>query len=127
MIILLGNIHKIQQSEIWLANGLTKNKHQHLECINCTTLAEKFRSKLRQSLPAFHAFTGCDYTAAFYNRGKVKPFRLFSKNEKYQVVFASLTDEADVFINEQMETVQEFTAIMYVIKIEWMKRDIEYF
>ncbi|XP_049318490.1 uncharacterized protein LOC125780337 isoform X2 [Bactrocera dorsalis] len=117
LVILLGNIHKIQHSEIWLANSATKNKNnQHLECINCTELALKLGSKLCRSLPAFHAFTGCDYTAAFYNKGKVKPYKLFSKNEKYQTVFSSLTDEADLFINEKMDTVQEFTVNMYGIK-----------
>lgn len=116
LVILLGNIHKIQQSEIWLANSVSRKKNQHLECVNCTELAAKLGSKLCQSLPAFHAFTGCDYTAAFYNKGKVKPFKLLSSNEKYQTVFTSLKDEADIFINEKMDIVQEFTASMYGIK-----------
>lgn len=93
-----------------------KTNNQHLDCINCTDLALKLGSKLCQSLPAFHAFTGCDYTAAFYNKGKVKPFKIFSKNERYQTVFASLTDAADIFIDKKMNTVQEFTASMYGIK-----------
>ncbi|CAH1101840.1 unnamed protein product [Psylliodes chrysocephalus] len=108
-------MHKISESEIWLANSATKKtNNQHLDCINCTNLALKLGSKLCRSLPAFHAFTNFDYMAAFYNKGKVKPFRLFLRKERYQTVFASLTDEADIFINEKMDTVQEFTANDYL-------------
>lgn len=116
-IILLGNMHKLSELEILLANSATKKtSNQHLDCINCTKLASKLGPKLCKSLPAFHAFTGCDYTAAFYNKGKVKPFKLFSKNEKYQTVFTSLIDEADIYINEKIDIVQEFTCKMYGIK-----------
>lgn len=117
LIILLGNMHKLIGSEIWLASSATKkSNNQTVDCINCTDLALELGIKLCQSLPAFHAFTGCDYTAAFYNKGKVKPFQQFSKNEKYQTVFASLTDAADIFIGEKMKTVQEFTSSMYGVR-----------
>lgn len=79
-------------------------------------MAKKLGTTLCQSLPAFHAYTGCDYTAAFYQKGKVRPLKLFSKNESYQIIFASLLDEADIFINEKMQAVQEFTSHMYGIK-----------
>lgn len=73
-------------------------------------------TKLCQSLPAFHAFTGCDYTAAVYQKGRVRPFKLLSKNETYQDVFASLLEEADIFLKHKMKTVEEFTLSMYGIK-----------
>lgn len=75
LITILGNIHKIVDSVIFLQMSATKKtKDKHLDCINCTDLALKLGPKLCQSLPAFHAYTGCDYTSAFYNKGKVKPF-----------------------------------------------------
>lgn len=117
LIILLANMHKVSQTEIWLAgSAIKKGNNKDLNCINCTELALKLGSTLCLSLPAFHAFTGCDYTAAFYNKGKVRPFTNYSKNETYQKIFASLTDEADIFIDEKMDVVQEFTALMYGIK-----------
>ena len=67
-------------------------------------------------MPAFHAFTGCDYTAAFYNKGKVKPFKIFSKRKDFQEIFASLMDPTDLLINEKTSSVQEFTALLYGIK-----------
>lgn len=78
LIILLGNMHKLMESESFLASSTTKKtNNQFVDCINCTDLALKLGIKLCQSLPAFHAFTGCDYTAAFSNKGKVKPFQIF--------------------------------------------------
>lgn len=116
LIILLANMHKVPQTEIWLAGSATKTKNKDLNCINCTDLALKLGPTLCLGLPAFHAFTGCDYTAAFYNKGKVRPFKIFSKNETYQRTFAQLTDDADIFNNKKMKVVQEFTALMYGIK-----------
>lgn len=107
-------MHKILQSAIWLASSTTKMQHnQHLDFINCIDLALKLGSKLCQSLPAFHAYTGCDYTAAFYNKGKIIPLKIFSQNKKYQTVFISLTNEADVFNYEKTDGIQEFTAKFY--------------
>lgn len=116
LIILLGNMNHLQQSEIWLATSAKKTNTKDFDCINCTDLAQKLGSTLCRGLPAFHAFTGCDYTAAFFLKGKTKPFKLFSKNETYQNVFASLLDETDILLNEKMNVVQEFTANMYGIK-----------
>lgn len=116
LIIILGNIHKLSESTIFLATSATKKQSHHLDCINCIDLALKLGQKLCKSLPAYHAFTGCDYTAAFYNKGKIRPFKMFSKNETYQTVFASLNDSADIFNDEKMNAVQEFTAEMYGVK-----------
>ena len=117
LIILLGNMHKIKNSEIWLATSLSKKRNSNdLNCINCTELASKLGLDLCLGLPAFHAYTGSDYTAAFYNKGKVRPFNLFSKNQTYQKYFASLTDEADVYLQEKMDVIEEFTVAMYGIK-----------
>lgn len=73
LIILLGNMHKLSELTIFLATSANKKQpNQHLDCINCIDLALKLGPKLCKSLPAFHAFTGSDYTAAFYNKGKVE-------------------------------------------------------
>ena len=82
----------------------SKKKNREVNCINCTELASKFGSPSCLVLPAFRSFTGCDYTAAYYNKGKVRPFRIFSKSEIYKKIFVSLTNEADIFINEKFKT-----------------------
>ena len=37
-------------------------------------------------------------------------------SEIYQKIFTSLTNEADIFINENINVVQKFTALMYGIR-----------
>lgn len=81
---------------------------------------------LCRGLPAFHAFTDCDYTAAFYNKGKVKPFKIFSKRTDFQEIFASLTDPVDLLIEEKIEYVQEFTALIHGIKYCLSVNDARY-
>lgn len=94
LIILLGSMHKFDALEIWLNTANPKNKDQ--SCINCTELSNILGQNLCCSLPAFHAFTGCDYTAAFYRKGKVKPFEILEKNEKYQTAFQHLNNPSDI-------------------------------
>ncbi|CAH2109151.1 unnamed protein product [Euphydryas editha] len=116
LIILLGNIHKVADMEIWLAGTKSKKTKKDVSCINCTQLAAKLGPTVCRALPAFHAFTGCDYSAAFYNKGKVRPFKIFLPNNNFQTVFASLTNISDIFNDQKMSVVQEFTALMYGVK-----------
>ena len=51
--------------------------------INITELAEVLTPELCMTLPAFHAFTGSDYSAAFLIKEKAKPLKLIEGNEKY--------------------------------------------
>lgn len=113
LIILLANMHKFSETEIFLTMKGTNNINN---CINCSELAIHLGRTLCQSLASFHAFTGCDYTSAFFNKGKIRPFKLLSTHEKFQKCFKSLLDEADIFIDEKMDIVQEFTCLIYGIK-----------
>lgn len=102
LIIILGNIHKFPDKKNWLAGSSSKKqKNREFNCTNCSELASTLDPQLCFSLPAFHAYTGCDYTAAFYNKGKARPFKIFSKNKKFQIVFASLTDDANLFLEKK--------------------------
>lgn len=105
LIILLATIHNFPQMQIWLAGSSTKKSSKRdLDCINCTDLARKLCLTLCLGLPAFHAFTGCDYTAAFYNKEKVKP----------------------LLLEDNIQRVQEFTAILYEIKQCYNINDARY-
>lgn len=117
LIILLGNIHKFANLQIWLANSTSKKTtNQDQACINCTKLSVELGPTLCLALPAFHAFTGCDYTAAFFNKGKVRPFKIFCKHQNIQETFASLSNPEDILDDNKMIVVQEFIALMYGIK-----------
>ncbi|CAB3249495.1 unnamed protein product [Arctia plantaginis] len=114
LIILLGNMHKFPNLQIWLANSTSKKINNKDEVyINCTDLSIKLGATLCHALPAFHAYTGCDYTAAFFNKGKVRPLNVFIKHPQIQQVFASLTDPSDIFDETKIDAVQEFTCLIY--------------
>ena len=42
-------------------------------------------SQLLSALPAFHALFGCDYTAAFSRKGKIRPFKYLENSEEAHV------------------------------------------
>ena len=73
----------------------------------------RFGQSLCNSLPAFHAFTGCDYSASFYGKGKATPFNIFEKKQKCQKVSESLVDPSNIFDEDAIDAVQEFTCLMY--------------
>ena len=53
---------------IWMDVGLSiSNTRKH---INVTQLAEHLAPELCSAFPAYHAFTGCDYTPVFLEEGK---------------------------------------------------------
>jgi len=45
------------------------------------------------ALPAFHAFFGCDYTAAFSRKEKKRPLKPLEANQETQCVFSNLTED----------------------------------
>ena len=64
--------------KLWLEVG-TQSKNT-IRYISIDQTCEKFGSSLCYALPAFHVFTGCDYTASFKMKGKVAPFNLLEKS-----------------------------------------------
>ena len=60
--------------------------------INVTSIQRSIGSAMCHALPAFHAFTGSDYTSAFVRKGKVRPFATLQKNIEAQKAFGALTE-----------------------------------
>lgn len=63
-------------------------------------------------MPAFHAITGCDYTATFPRKGKVRPFQILEKNRHRQIVFGTLGVD-ETLTDAQISGVEEFVCLMY--------------
>lgn len=85
LVIILGNIHKFKdrEYEIWLSNFNPKNKA--INIVNyCSKLANYLGENICLSLPGFHAFTGGDYTAAFFRKTQ-KKLNILKKNHQYQL------------------------------------------
>ena len=64
------------------------------------------------ALPALHAFTGNDYTSAFYGIGKGKALNILRKSKEYLHTFARFGDsfrfDADLF-----ELIEKFVCCLY--------------
>lgn len=58
-----------------------------LRYINLTKIHDYLGST--QALPAFHAFSGCDYEASFYGKGKKTPFTILKNCNQTRAAFAS--------------------------------------
>ena len=104
---------------LWMDTGTNaKNTRRY---INLTAIGEVLGPLLCESLPAFHAFTGCDYTSAFVRKGKKRPFAKLEKSKDTQRVFASLGSEKGVTATNRV-SLQTFTASMYGAKQKesWM-------
>jgi len=91
-------------------NGRNTRKY-----INLTAVGEVMGALLCESLPAFHAFTGCDYTSAFVRKGKKRPFAILEKNKNIQQAFVSLGSDKGVTDNDR-KSLQAFTASTYGAK-----------
>ena len=77
----------------------------YVKYVNVSVLTDSLGPLLSSAIPVFHAFTGCDYTAAFARKGKLKPFVLLEKNKHFQNVFATLgkSESVEHEINKDIE------------------------
>ena len=64
------------------------------------------------ALPGFHAFTGLDYTAAFNNKGKIKPFKIMEGNEEFQNAFASFGLRESIHC-DTLKVIEKFVCALY--------------
>ena len=63
----------------------------NLRYIDISKLYRKLRDMLCRALPGYHAFMGCDYTAALCRKGKVWPFKIQENNLKCQEVYGRIS------------------------------------
>ena len=66
LLILLVNMDKFTDKNMWMEVGfVTKN----------------LGMQICKALPAFHAFTGCDYSPAFLGKGKLRPLKILLRDK----------------------------------------------
>ena len=87
--------------------------------ININEINKALGNLLCSSLPGFHAFTGSDFTPAFYKKGKSKPFLILQATEKYQTAFKNLADPT--LFDSTKDTIQEFVCEVYGTKKNKLK------
>ena len=111
LIIALGSLHLLAEGkQVWIETRLvTKNK---LRYININQIHNHFGVGFYTARPAFHAFSGCDYTTSFNRKGKIRPMKLLEKNEIVQQVFSKLHDW-DAITEEDIQIVEGLVCAMY--------------
>ena len=111
IVIALGVYHNLQNNlNLLLEIGsFTDNT---LEYVNVNELYMLLESKLWQALPALHIFTGSDYTAAFYGKGKLRPLKKLEKSDEFLEAFASL-GSSEIVLESVIRVIEKFVCQMY--------------
>ena len=83
--------------------------------INISQLATTLTPLICRALPAFHAFTGCDFTASVMRKAKARPYELMVKNERFLSTFA-LLGASETVDSKVSATIEEYVCCMYGLK-----------
>ena len=94
---------------LWMDTGTVSGRNRR--CVNLTRIAANLGPRMCEALPAFHAFTGTDYTSAFVRKGKLKPLKLLEKSRETQDAFIELTTSE--ISHSAEKTLMSFTATMF--------------
>ena len=110
LIILLYHIRRYWLHHVWMDVGHSYNNTRRY--IDITALADKLGAETCEALPAIHAFSGSDYTAAFYRKGKKRIYELAHKVEGALDAFAMIGETAHVNI-EDVPELESLVCILY--------------
>ena len=111
LILLLYHLPHIENNpNVCMDVGLSSNNSRRY--INVRQIVNEVRSPLLEALPGFHAFTGSDTTAAFMNKGKLRPYDLMEKSDQHVDVFShlgeSIPPQQEVYLG-----LEKFVCAMY--------------
>ena len=110
LIIALGCMHNMPSKlQLWMEVGTYYSNN--LRYINISSLAKHMGDTLCRAMPAYHAFTGCDYTASFYRKGKVRPLRIM---ENHPSILQSFANVGETYVND--ESFEKLVCLMYGMK-----------
>lgn len=65
-----------------------------------------------KALPAFHAFTGCDYNPSFYKKAKARPFNILISSTEFVKAFINLAD-LSCDIDNILPVIEKYVCNMY--------------
>lgn len=112
IIILLGNMGLVHDRMKISMHVGTGNNHRF---IDVNKLYKELGQDLCNALPAFHAFTGCDFNPAFFKKGKQKPFNILEKSQIYKKAFTDMSENYDN-LQEAFNVIEKFTCEVYGYK-----------
>ena len=113
LVIALGYKHFYNTLEIWLeARVQGKN---NLRFINVNSIYSELGETLCEALPACQALTGCDYTASFFKKGKVRLLKLLKKDTDAEIVLKELSTLEEIDENT-ISTIEGYVCKIYARK-----------
>ena len=111
LLIAHGCLEHIPESiNVWLEVG--RYDKNSLRYIDVRKLLNKLGKDLCRALPAFHALTSSDYTAAFSRKGKIRPLKTLEKNKTAQTVFGDMVFSDDMQ-EEEFRIIEKCTCVLY--------------
>ena len=108
LIIMLSNIQKFSQNHLWLDMGLDYNNSRRT-FIDVEGTAGKLN--FIQALPEIYVFTGCDYTHAFFRKGKKRRIEIMLKSVLFINTFNKMGEED--LNDEDIDAIESFTCSMF--------------
>lgn len=75
-------------------------------------ICECLGESLSNAIPAFHAFTGCDYSPAFSRKAKTRPLSILEKSREFQEAFSSL-GQSSILKEETVKIIEKYVCAMY--------------
>ena len=64
----------------------SNNNRRHIDVSAIANALDRKQEGLSAAITALHAFTGSDFTAAFYRKGKIKPFQILETDQTGQYI-----------------------------------------
>ena len=101
------------EATLWMDTGVSSRNTRRV--INISDLAHKLTPTICSALPGIHAFTGCDYTASFLRKGKVRPYELMAKDQKFTSAFSKL-GVSDAIDDDVVSTIEVYVCAMYGVR-----------
>ena len=120
MVVILGMLgrHILNQCEVSYENIImdcgSGNSRRYIDVSSIATTLESEQRGLAAAMPALHAFTGCDITAAFYRKGKLRPLDIVRKNVSNEMIefFITLSNGGE----PDKAKAEEFICAIYGMK-----------
>ena len=119
VVILVGlffDLITIQPScDFWIAFGMGKNyRLYHINSI-CESLGEP----QSRALPVFHAFSGCDTTSAFNEKGKKSLWQAWQAYDDVTETFACLAKHPFMLLDADSDNFQKLERLTVILYDKW--------
>ena len=109
-VIALGCKHLFDpRVHVWLEVGVHGNNSQRF--IEIDAIYHVLGNGVCRSLLAYHALTGCDYTASFIRRGKVKPLKILERNIDFQEALQNFSEDIIEETDKGYKVLEKFVCL----------------